>query len=219
MAKFHVNPNTGNPGSCKSTKGKCPFGTEEEHFGTQQEATVAAEKLMTDNYTAVNAAYRKKDTSAVQGMNREMKKRIISEAADGTNKLHPSVVAKVFSKDDDELIRKNVSEKFKSQKILKEMSDDKSARVRLAIAKATNNPEVLKKFSNDPDVSVRKAAIANKNIPVKSRKAAMTALKVKPRATADQKPAVLHDENQKDFSDVFRKIALNRDMAESTTRI
>lgn len=177
MAKFHVNPNTGNSGSCKSTKGKCPFGSEEEHFSNPAEASAAAEKLMSEQYSAVNAAYRKKDTTALEGMNRELKKRIISEAVEGTNGLHPSVVAKVFSKDSDELIRKNVSEKFKSQKILREMSTDESARVRLAVAQATNNSAILKSLANDPDASVRKAAIANKNIPVKARQAAMDALK------------------------------------------
>lgn len=177
MAKFHVNPNTGNAGSCKSTKGKCPFGSEEEHFSSPEAASAAAEKMMSEQYSAVNSAYRKKDTTALEGMNRELKKRIISEAVNGTNGLHPSVVAKVFSKDSDELIRKNVSEKFKSQKILREMSTDESARVRLAVAQATHNSAILKSLANDPDPSVRKAAISNKNTPVKVRKAAVDALK------------------------------------------
>lgn len=181
MAKYHVNPNTGNSGTCKSTKGKCPFGSEDEHFSTPEAANAAAEKLMSEQYSAVNSAYRKKDTSALDGMNRELKKRIISEAVVGSNKLHPSVVAKVFSKDNDELIRKNVSESFKSQKILKEMANDESARVRLAVARSTNNPAVLKAFANDPDLKVRKAAIENRKTPVKARNAAMAALKATPR--------------------------------------
>lgn len=182
MAKYHVNPNTGNSGTCKSTKGKCPFGTEDEHFSSPEAASAAAEKLMAEQYSAVNSAYRKKDTSALDGMNRELKKRIISEAVAGQNKLHPSVVAKVFSKDNDELIRKNVSESFKSQKILKEMANDESARVRLAVARSTNNPAVLKAFANDPDLKVRKAAIENRKTPVKARNAAMVALKATPKA-------------------------------------
>lgn len=181
MAKFHVNPNTGNSGTCKSAKGKCPFGSEDEHFSSAEAASSAAEKLMAETYSAVNTAYRKKDTAALDGMNRELKKRIIAEAVEGSNRLHPSVVAKVFSKDSDELIRKNVSEKFKSQKILREMSTDESARVRLAVAQATNNPAVLKALADDPDTAVRKAAISNKNTPVKARKAAVDALKVASR--------------------------------------
>lgn len=181
MAKYHVNPNTGNSGTCKAAKGKCPFGTEEQHYSSPEAAGQAAEKLMSEQYSAVNTAYRKKDTSALSGMNRELKKRIISEAVAGSNKLHPSVVAKVFSKDNDELIRKNVSESFKSQKILKEMSNDESARVRLAVARSTNNPNVLKAFANDPDLKVRKAAIENKRTPVKARNAAMAALKATPK--------------------------------------
>lgn len=177
MAKHHVNGNTGNVGICKAKKGGCPFGSEEEHYNTAEEATAAAEKMMTEQYSTINTAYRKKDYSALDGMNRELKKRIISESAAGENKLHPSVVAKVFSRDNDELIRKNVSETFKSQKILKEMANDESARVRLAVAKSTNNPEVLKAFANDPDIKVRKAAIENKKTPVKVRKLAIEALK------------------------------------------
>lgn len=184
MAKHHVNGNTGNVGICKAKKGGCPFGSEEEHYNTAEEATAAAEKMMTEQYSTINTAYRKKNYAAVEGMGRELKKRIISESVAGTNKLHPSVVAKVFSRDADELIRKNVSETFKSQKILKEMANDESARVRLAVAKSTNNPEVLKAFANDPDIKVRKAAIENKKTPVKVRNAALQALK----STAKKSP-------------------------------
>lgn len=46
MAKFHVNGNTGSPGRCSASKGRCPFGGENEHFGTQEEAAQHFEKEM-----------------------------------------------------------------------------------------------------------------------------------------------------------------------------
>jgi len=174
MARFHVNTNTGNTGACKAAKGKCPFGGEsgdENHYSSPEEANKAAEEFMQEKYSTVNSAYRKKDTVAVNHLPRELKKRILKEAAEGSVNLHPSVAAKVFSKDDDELIRKNVAETFKSQKILREMSTDDSARVRLGVAQSTNNLEVLKALANDPDSKVRNAAIANPKMPAKSRKA------------------------------------------------
>ena len=180
MARHHVNPNTGNASICKASKASCPFGGEsgeENHYSSAQEATAAAEKLMAEQYSAVNTAYRKKDTSGLENMAPAMKARIITEASNGSNKLHPSVVAKVFSKDNDELIRKSVSEKFKSQKILREMSTDESARVRLAVAQSTNNHKVLEALTKDPDSKVRKAAIANSKTPVKARKRALDAIK------------------------------------------
>jgi hypothetical protein len=42
VAKFHVNPKTGNTGACKA-KNNCPFGGESEHYSTQEEARAAYE--------------------------------------------------------------------------------------------------------------------------------------------------------------------------------
>lgn len=44
MAKFHINPETGNAGACKAVNGKCPFGSEDEHFATKREAQAVFEK-------------------------------------------------------------------------------------------------------------------------------------------------------------------------------
>ena len=43
MAKFHINAETGNVGSCKAEKGKCPFGGDENHFPSKEEARSAFE--------------------------------------------------------------------------------------------------------------------------------------------------------------------------------
>jgi len=46
MAKFHINPKTGNPGECHAEKGGCPFGSPEEHFDDATAARTAYEKRM-----------------------------------------------------------------------------------------------------------------------------------------------------------------------------
>lgn len=48
MAKYHVNPETGNPGLCKAAKGKCPFGESVPHgdFKSKQEAHDWAERVV-----------------------------------------------------------------------------------------------------------------------------------------------------------------------------
>lgn len=44
MAKFHINPESGNVGPCKSTKGQCPFGSLDEHFDDSEEAMETLEE-------------------------------------------------------------------------------------------------------------------------------------------------------------------------------
>ena len=43
---YHINPETGNPNLCRAEKGKCPFGSPEEHFPTKGEALLAYENRM-----------------------------------------------------------------------------------------------------------------------------------------------------------------------------
>lgn len=43
MAKYHIN-SKGNPVPCRATKGKCPFGGADQHFGSRQEAFAEAER-------------------------------------------------------------------------------------------------------------------------------------------------------------------------------
>lgn len=45
MAKFHINPSTGNPGPCKAARA-CPFGGADRHFDSAQEARTAFELEM-----------------------------------------------------------------------------------------------------------------------------------------------------------------------------
>lgn len=46
MAKYHINPATGEAGPCRASKGGCPFGTPEEHFDSIEAAREAFEKSM-----------------------------------------------------------------------------------------------------------------------------------------------------------------------------
>jgi len=46
MAKFHVNPKTGNPGECRAEQGGCPFGGEEHHYSSPEKAREAFELSM-----------------------------------------------------------------------------------------------------------------------------------------------------------------------------
>lgn len=45
MSRFHINPKTGEPGSCRVTTGKCPFGSVDEHYATAEEARTAFESM------------------------------------------------------------------------------------------------------------------------------------------------------------------------------
>jgi len=48
MSKFHIN-DKGNVSKCNATKGQCPFGSDDQHYSTSNEAYVAFEKGMHDN--------------------------------------------------------------------------------------------------------------------------------------------------------------------------
>jgi len=43
MAKFHVNPVTGNVGACSADKGDCPFGGPQDHYASAAEGRAAFE--------------------------------------------------------------------------------------------------------------------------------------------------------------------------------
>lgn len=176
---FHVNPESGATGRCGARKGNCPFGGSEggdNHYDSPEAASQAAEQLMEEKYSSIiNKSYRKKDEGFEIG--EEAAKLLIESSQKEGSKLHPSVVAKVFSTASNEDVRILASQNMKSQKILREMSEDESASVRLAVANSTNNPEVLKRLSEDSDPKVREAAINNSKAPVKVRKKAVDSLK------------------------------------------
>lgn len=49
MAKFHINPSTGEAGACSAVKGKCPFGGPADHYGSADEARAAYEVTMSSH--------------------------------------------------------------------------------------------------------------------------------------------------------------------------
>jgi hypothetical protein len=49
MAKYHINPKTGNPGHC-AAKSSCPFGGPERHFNSPEATRAAFEKIMERGY-------------------------------------------------------------------------------------------------------------------------------------------------------------------------
>jgi hypothetical protein len=53
MPKFHINPETGNPGPC-SAKIQCRFGSESEHYNSPDEARVAYEEKQASSFAEVS---------------------------------------------------------------------------------------------------------------------------------------------------------------------
>jgi GNAT superfamily N-acetyltransferase len=57
MAKYHINPETGNPGICRA-KQKCPYGSlETEHYSTLEEARQVYEELQTSQIAESSRIY------------------------------------------------------------------------------------------------------------------------------------------------------------------
>lgn len=186
----HVNTNTGEVSVCKAKKGGCPFGGEsgtDNHYGTQEEARAGSEKLMEATYANINKSYRKKATGIE--IPEKMAQKVIRDAVEGKNKIHPSVAAKVFSTSNSERVRLVAAREVKSQKFLREMSTDSSALVRIEVAKSSNNPAVLATLAKDGDAKVRKAALSNKKIPDRARTAALNFIKSSGTKNADSSAA------------------------------
>ena len=59
--KYHINPETGNPNKCYAKQGRCPFGSDENHFPTKAEARSAYEGKMAEQ--AVVSQKREKDAA------------------------------------------------------------------------------------------------------------------------------------------------------------
>lgn len=212
MARYHIN-NSDEVGKCKASKEGCPFGGEtgeENHYNDPEEAQREAENRLEKKHGLINKIYKAgaKDTSEAESLHPDVKKRIIKETAEGKNKLHPSVVAKVFANDRDELVRRKVAENVKSQNVLRKMSEDDSEKVRLSVAKTTKNPEVLKKLSQDADSKVRNAALKNERMPKRTKKKTLESIKAQQAAARAQKSAA----SSVDLSD-----SSNFNNAESTT--
>lgn len=62
MSKYHVNPNSGEPGDCGADKGNCPFGGDsgiENHYDSAEEAQKASEKILDEKFGATKKLSRK----------------------------------------------------------------------------------------------------------------------------------------------------------------
>lgn len=60
MAKFHIGRG-GKPAQCNARKGKCPFGSEEEHYKTREEAQKSIEKKLTGINAVLESAKKQKE--------------------------------------------------------------------------------------------------------------------------------------------------------------
>lgn len=70
MARYHINPETGNPNKCGAVKGNCPFGGTNEHYDTKAEAQAAYETHMDQT------------TDALQSIQKEIRERREARRAD-----------------------------------------------------------------------------------------------------------------------------------------
>lgn len=50
VIKYHIKAD-GTPGICRAAKGNCPLSTDENHYKTQEEAQVAADKIMSEKHS------------------------------------------------------------------------------------------------------------------------------------------------------------------------
>lgn len=64
--QYHINLETGEPGSCSARKGNCPFGGDELHFTTEDGARAAFEVIAAAEKAKALQAWKKKPRNAAQ---------------------------------------------------------------------------------------------------------------------------------------------------------
>lgn len=64
--QYHINLETGEPGSCSARKGNCPFGGDELHFTTEDGARAAFEVIAAAEKAKALQAWKKKPRPAKQ---------------------------------------------------------------------------------------------------------------------------------------------------------
>jgi hypothetical protein len=188
MAKFHINLK-GDAGECKAKSGTCPFGAEDKHFGSPEAARTAFEETMKQEYTLVNAMYRKDVPTDTSALSKAGKERMLREAAEGTSRFSPTVIGKVLSQDSDPRIRAKVVESVKSQKIINSLGNDEARQVRIAVAAATNNTTLLRSLVADGAKPVRDAAGGNTAAPKRRKPHAAMNLKKAGMSAPAKRPA------------------------------
>lgn len=65
MAKFHISKN-GVPAPCKAQKGNCPFGGEDSHFNTREEAQSFADKKNAEEFGLINLKNLQEDVNVLK---------------------------------------------------------------------------------------------------------------------------------------------------------
>lgn len=74
--KFHVSPKTGKVGQCKAHNGQCPFGSEQEHFNTKEQALNHSQKLNQEKFG--NSVYKSSSKTSEDTVNNENNARKVS---------------------------------------------------------------------------------------------------------------------------------------------
>lgn len=153
MARFHINPETGQAGPCRSTQGKCPFGGASDHFDTLQEATVAAEKRMAEQEGTVPSVARKPakpdyDTQVPEPVYEFVAQQVNAEDLEPGDKLTSGV----------EVLSKNIGRKYAAITVTDEKKGARTVHIPLG-----EDTAALKRTETQESKQVREAAMRERN--------------------------------------------------------
>lgn len=109
MAKFHINPETGNPGQCSASKHQCPFGDANDHYDSPEAARAAYETMMASVTDMFPAKSRTPEEvfAIIKGDDREAKLALASSRA--FEDFEPSALS-YLAQDADPAVRAAVAE-------------------------------------------------------------------------------------------------------------
>lgn len=142
--KYHINPYTGVPNACYAKPGNCPYGDDEDHFGSYEEAAATADAIMEEQYPIFNSDdidtnFPINDDSDLNLYNDYEKTLNIEEEYEYLDNLEDEEVVDLLTTTDDE----NLLDAVISRRILVE-EDNEDNKYIYAVAKNQFLPKEIK---------------------------------------------------------------------------
>lgn len=163
MAKFHINPESGEPGECSAKPGNCPFGDDSDHYASLAQARGAFEELMSSR--AMIALERKRLPADILVSVLDGEKDVLVEAEPEQleRELEPGEYMAYYydeGRDEDRYIRLRLSSygelAYEPAKTFEKITSPSSPRTKMAISELRTELNLLLNRS-DPHYCSRNA--------------------------------------------------------------
>lgn len=156
MSKFHINKN-GVPAPCRAKPGNCPYGGDERHFDTVEEAQRFADKENAEKYGILRSS-EGRSPETVEGFNAGLEERLFSKhVSDRIFAARRGYGAEILAKDENKNVRLTLAEKGFVPDILAQ-DKDPDVRERVLLTNGDKLSEAsIEALANDEKWYIRQA--------------------------------------------------------------